>query len=160
MAVVSSAFNFQWSRWNLLAGRDRMVYQMRQRLHGSASPVISHFLWSLFAKPQAIKISWFCFYAGKLQHGSYHAYKIYTNRLHRSEPKLHRRSSNGVWSEKWFVNHINTQFDYLSICSTFFNNKFLLPSVLCWFGQPCKRDCYRCWDKNHKSIQSTLRRNC
>ncbi|XP_035704098.1 protein CASC1-like [Folsomia candida] len=38
MAVVSSAFNFQWSRWNLLAGRDRMVYQMRQRLHGSASP--------------------------------------------------------------------------------------------------------------------------
>jgi hypothetical protein len=38
MALVSSAFNFQWSRWNLLAGRQKMIYQMRER-HGASTPV-------------------------------------------------------------------------------------------------------------------------
>ncbi|CAG7823625.1 unnamed protein product [Allacma fusca] len=37
MAVLSPSYNFHWSRWNLLAGRERMVFQMRERL-GTTTP--------------------------------------------------------------------------------------------------------------------------
>lgn len=38
MALVGTAYNFQWSRWNMLAGREKLIYQFRER-HGTSSPV-------------------------------------------------------------------------------------------------------------------------
>lgn len=32
MAMVSTSYNFAWSRWNLLAGRRNMVLQMREAI--------------------------------------------------------------------------------------------------------------------------------
>jgi hypothetical protein len=43
MAIGAAAYNFHWSRWNLLAGRNKMVYQIRERL-GTTTPVTPIFL--------------------------------------------------------------------------------------------------------------------